>query len=176
MFCVALTWSGCFNVDRLEAPIQCWGVDDVRVKVTVGLAVDKESHDDGDDQAHNYSDYNAHVQRHIICTRSGWRGHKKEERKTQMLLDAKHLLKTICISERKFSWNIRAVAESNVVFFKVGQDEMFIRLQIINFKLLCHPEFVSDDFTFTSDHPSDSKDNIYRFYFKWNFQIALQLL
>lgn len=138
MFCVALTWSGCFDVDRLEAPVQCWGVDDVRVKVTVGLAVDKESHDDGDDQAHNYSDYNAHVQRHIICTRSGWRGHKKEEREIQMLLDTKHLLKMICISERKllkFSWNIRTVAESNeVFFFKVGQDEMFIRLQIINFR------------------------------------------
>lgn len=72
-----LTWSGCFDINRLESSIERRCVDDVRVEVTVRLPVDEERHDDGDDQAHDHRDDDAHVQSHVIRAGSSWRKEKK---------------------------------------------------------------------------------------------------
>lgn len=71
-----ITWSGCFDVDRLETSIKRRGVNDVWIKVPVCFAVNEKRHDDGDDQAHDDGDDDAHVQSDVICAGSSWGGPK----------------------------------------------------------------------------------------------------
>ena len=70
----SLTGARRLDVDRLKAAVEGRGVYDVRLEVAVGLAVDKEGHDDRDDQAHDDGDYDAHIKGHVVRAGSSCRG------------------------------------------------------------------------------------------------------
>lgn len=67
------TFASSLDADWLEASIKGRGINDVRVEVPVVLPVDEESHDDGDNQAHDHRYDNTHIQSYIICTGGHWR-------------------------------------------------------------------------------------------------------
>lgn len=89
----SLTLSGSLDVHRLKATIECWGINDVRLEVTVVLPVDEQGHHNSDRQTNGDSYHNPNVQRHIIWVRSSW---KENETSDQLLLETSHRTHMYC--------------------------------------------------------------------------------
>lgn len=79
------TCSSRLDADWLEAAVESRGIDDVRVKVAMVLAVNNEGHDDRDDQAHDYGDDDAYVESHVVCAwgSCGFKKKKTERKWTE---------------------------------------------------------------------------------------------
>lgn len=85
------TLSGSLDVHRLKAAIECWGVNDIRLKVTVVLAIHEQGHHNSDCQTNGYSDHNPNVESNVIWVRSSWKERGKHPTNCLYKLPAEHM-------------------------------------------------------------------------------------